>query len=93
MKKFMLGALAVALGGAAVLVPRHLYGADPDKARPVLEDLGFVNIEWTGWDPHACGLDFYAVGFIARHPANHTVKGTVCCGAFSKGCEVHETGT
>ena len=63
--------------------------SDTDKARQVLQNQGYTNINMTGWTPFVCGReDTYKDGFEATTMAGVRVKGAVCCGMFFKGCTV-----
>lgn len=59
--------------------------ADSQRA---LENLGFTDIRFTGYDAFACSEDdTYHTGFTAKNIKGGTVSGTVCCGIM-KSCTV-----
>jgi hypothetical protein len=54
---------------------------NPNKAKNLLDDLGFTDIEITGYRWFACSKeDLYHTGFIARGPSGKRISGTVCDG-------------
>ena len=47
----------------------------------VLTDMGYTNVEATGWRMFGCGEgDFYSTGFVATSVTGATVTGVVCAG-------------
>jgi hypothetical protein len=63
--------------------------SDPVKAKQVLEEQGYVNVQTTGCKFLACGTDdWYSTGFTATIPNGSTVSGTVCTGLIFKGSTV-----
>lgn len=52
---------------------------DPDKAKRVLEQDGFTDIELCGYSWFACGDDFFKTCFKAKK-SNKEISGTVCSG-------------
>lgn len=54
------------------------------KARRILENDGYVDVNITGWRPLACGKDdWYSTGFVAKKNGK-TIEGTVCSGLVFK---------
>jgi hypothetical protein len=50
---------------------------------------GFTDIQVGGYDPWSCGNDdTSSTSFVATNPAGIRVRGTVCCGLFTKSCTV-----
>jgi hypothetical protein len=61
---------------------------DEDRSRKTLDNLGFTDVVFTGYQPFACGDDYvFETGFKAKNPNGKSVEGVVCCGAL-KGCSV-----
>ena len=61
---------------------------DEPRARRVLEEQGYADIELTGYAPWSCSNDdTFETGFRAKGPTGRAVTGAVCCGAF-KNCTV-----
>ena len=61
---------------------------DEAASRTALENYGFTEIRFTGFDMWACGKgDDFATGFVATNPTGKRVTGTVCCGLL-KSCTV-----
>jgi hypothetical protein len=57
-------------------------------SRRVLEEQGFTEITFTGYDAWGCGEgDTYSTGFIATSPSGQRVTGVVC-GGWAKGYTV-----
>ncbi len=62
--------------------------ADEASTRRTLEASGYTEVR-TGPATTGCGEhDLYWTGFEATNPRGQRVRGTVCCGAFIKGCTV-----
>lgn len=63
--------------------------SDPNTARRALDNMGFTNVEITGWTPFAgCGEnDTFVTRFSAKNINGKTVTGVVCSGVF-KGATV-----
>lgn len=63
--------------------------SDPAVAQRTLENMGYTNIEITGWGPFAgCGQDdTFVTKFKAISPNKKHVAGVVCSGWF-KGATV-----
>jgi hypothetical protein len=74
----------------ALLLLLALAACSDDVAtRRTLEASGFTEIRTLPKVTTGCGEhDFYWTGFEATNPRGQRVKGTVCCGAFVKGCTV-----
>ena len=54
---------------------------DPKKANEALDNLGFTEIEITGFEWWGCGQDdMFSTGFKAINPKGKHVQGTVCSG-------------
>lgn len=54
-----------------------------------LDNAGYTEIQTTGYSWFQCGDDdTFHTGFRAKNPAGKMVEGTVCCGAWSKGCTI-----
>jgi hypothetical protein len=54
-----------------------------------LQDVGFTNIQVTGYHWFACSKDdFYHTGFVAQNPQGREVNGTVCSGLLFKNATV-----
>ena len=61
---------------------------DESSSRKALDNAGFSDIEFTGYDWGACGKDDnFSTGFKAKNPNGKYVKGSVCCG-FMKRCTI-----
>jgi hypothetical protein len=76
----------VALAALLLAVPAC---TDDDATRRTLEASGYTNVRILKKVPTGCGdHDLYWTGFEASNPRGARVKGTVCCGAFVKGCTV-----
>ena len=61
---------------------------DEPAARRALQNQGFTNISFTGYQAFSCSKsDTTATGFFAKNPVGVTVEGVVCCG-FSKACTI-----
>lgn len=88
MKRFLIDALFL-LAPVAVIVGSC---TNPDATRSTLEDMGFTNIEITGYDAFACSdSDGTCTGFTALNPQGRPVKGAVGCSRVTscgKGCTV-----
>lgn len=63
--------------------------SDPSSARRALDNMGFTDIELSGWSPFAgCGEnDTFVTRFKARGPTGNNVAGVVCSG-WLKGATV-----
>lgn len=62
---------------------------NPPDAQKALDDLGFTEIQITGYNFFACSDDdFYHTGFSAKNPQGKTVTGTVCSGILFKNSTV-----
>lgn len=54
---------------------------DPRSAAKALDDLGFTDIQTTGYNFFSCGKDYtFHTGFTAKNPKGKIVTGTVCSG-------------
>lgn len=86
MKNLIRGLMLV----AAIFAGLYAGGCTNEEAsRKALVSSGFSAIEFTGYSWGVCSdSDTYATGFTAKNPAKMMVEGTVCCGAFLKGCTV-----
>jgi hypothetical protein len=72
----------------AILAVWALACTNPEGARKALESSGFTHIELQGFSM-GCGKgDYSADAFTAINPIGKPVSGTVCCGAWMKGCTV-----
>lgn len=61
---------------------------DPQSTTEVLYEMGYTNIQTTGYTFFGCGEDDnFHTGFTATSPTGHRVKGVVC-GGFLKGSTV-----
>lgn len=55
----------------------------PERAKKVLEDQGYTNVETTGYAWFDCGQDdAFATEFKALSPVGRPVEGAVCSGWF-----------
>jgi hypothetical protein len=62
---------------------------DKKSAEEALTNMGFNEIEITGYKFFSCGKDdFYHTGFKARNIHGNLVEGTVCSGLFFKDATV-----
>jgi hypothetical protein len=62
---------------------------DESSARNALQDEGFTDIRFTGYDWFACSKDdFTHTGFVAKGPTGRESHGVVCCGMLFKACTV-----
>jgi hypothetical protein len=62
---------------------------DETSSRRALENQGFTNINFQGYDFAACSEDdAYHTKFIATNPQGKRVDGVVCCGFAFKACTV-----
>ena len=78
MKKIAVALLALLLAACT----------DPTAARKALDNLGFSDVEITGYRFFTCGDDYtYHTGFSAKNPKGNLVTGAVCSGWF-KGSSV-----
>ena len=61
-----------------------------DRARSVLSDAGFTEINLGGYSWLACGQDdTFSREFSAVGPSGKRVHGTLCCGfSVGKGCTI-----
>lgn len=58
---------------------------DEQSSREALDNAGFSDIRFTGYDFAACGKDdSFSTGFNAKNPNGKYVSGTVCCGLFKR---------
>lgn len=64
--------------------------SDPPTAMRALENLGFTEIEITGWRAFGCSdKDDYTTGFRAKGPTGRVVTGIVCSSwGWGKGATV-----
>lgn len=61
---------------------------DPSSAQKALDDMGFKEINVTGYRWFSCGEDYlFHTGYQAKNPNGKQVTGTVCSGLF-KGSSV-----
>lgn len=58
---------------------------DPRAATKALDDLGFTEIQTTGYAPFYCaGKEYsFSTGFTAKNPRGKTVRGAVCSGLLT----------
>lgn len=62
---------------------------DENATRRTLEASGYSEVRIRPKVTTGCGEhDLYWTGFEASNPRGQRVQGTVCCGAFVKGCTV-----
>ena len=59
-----------------------------DRSRTVLENEGFGDIVFTGYDWWSCDDYNFRTGFEATNSRGHHVEGTVCC-HFTTDCSIH----
>lgn len=61
---------------------------DSSSANKALDDMGFKEVEITGWRWFGCGEDYmFHTGYRAKNPNSKVVTGTVCSG-WLKGSSV-----
>lgn len=61
---------------------------DEGSSRKALEDEGYTNITFNGYDPFACSdEDSFSTLFVADSPNGKRVSGVVCCG-ITKACTI-----
>lgn len=60
---------------------------NPKHAQTVLENDGFTDIDFTGYNWFACSNDHYHTGFIATKNGKR-IKGTVCEGLLFKNATI-----
>lgn len=62
---------------------------DEAASRRALEQEGYTDISFTGYDWFACAKDdTFHTGFRAKGPTGKPASGVVCCGLMMKGCTV-----
>lgn len=62
---------------------------DEAATRRTLENEGYTDIQVTGYSWWERGEDdTFHTAFTAKNPRGNVVSGTVCCGAWTKGCTV-----
>lgn len=71
----------------AIIVIASLAGCSaPERAKRVLDNSGYTEIEITGYSPFSCGEDdTFSTGFKAKNANGKVVEGTVCSGWFKDG--------
>lgn len=75
---------AIAIGSVLLLCAC----TDEVRSRQALENQGFTDIRFTGYDAFACSEDDgLHTGFVAKNAQGKMVHGTVCCGIL-KSCTV-----
>jgi len=75
---------------SAVLLAALLCGCTNEgKAFEALDNEGFTDIKFTGYQFFECGKDdTYHTGFTAKNSNGKTVTGTVCGGLLFKGSTI-----
>ncbi len=72
-----------------VAISLVLSCTDELASRRALENQGFTEIRWTGYEFMACSEDdTYHTGFSAKNSQGKMVSGVVCCGLVMKACTV-----
>lgn len=62
---------------------------DEEGARKALDNEGFTDINFTGYQPGVCSdSDANATGFVATNMHGKRVRGVVCSGGWEKGSTV-----
>ena len=71
-----------------VMVSALVGCTNEGRARLVLENEGYTDIEFTGYNYMTCSEYRLRTGFRATNPAGRRVEGTVCCHMLHD-CSLH----